>query len=86
MNAIPYTGQKCRNAEPGTFNHECGKPASVWIEYDVPESEVPLYSCAPAGRYTTYYCDKCAERGTEARRAKRLSVASGPIGVSDHAR
>jgi long-chain acyl-CoA synthetase len=22
--------KKCHNAEPGTFNHECGKPA-VWI-------------------------------------------------------
>ena len=24
------TDGKCHNAEPGTFNHECGKPAT-WI-------------------------------------------------------
>jgi len=43
--------KKCTNAEPGTFNHECGKPAQ-WA------------GTAPSG-FVAYFCDQCKEHGHE---------------------
>jgi len=54
----PPTG-RCHNAEPGTYGHECGKPA-VW--YGTTRSTVH-----PGTPYTTEYCDNCKQHGTEAR-------------------
>ena len=48
------TDGKCHNAEPGSFNHECGKPA-VWIG-------------TKANGLQSGFCDDCRKRGTEARR------------------
>jgi hypothetical protein len=48
------TDGKCHNAEPGTFGHECGKPAT-WL------------GTTPGG-FMSGYCDRCKENGTEARR------------------
>ena len=45
---------KCHNAEPGTYNHECGKPA-LWIGANVRTG------------HTSGFCDKCKRNGTEAR-------------------
>jgi len=47
------TDGKCHNAEPGTFGHECGKPA-VWI------------GTKPDG-FKSGFCQDCKERGTEAK-------------------
>lgn len=43
----------CHNAEPGTFGHECGKPAT-WI------------GTKPSG-FRCGFCDDCQERGWEAK-------------------
>jgi hypothetical protein len=43
---------RCTNAEPGTFNHECGKPA-VWIGTNTAGHE-------------QQFCDDCKARGWEA--------------------
>lgn len=48
------TDGKRHNAEPGTFNHECGKPAT-WIG-------------RTARGFESGYCDDCKARGYEARR------------------
>lgn len=50
------TDGKCHNAEPGTYGHECGKPA-VWI------------GTAKSG-FKSGYCDDCKKRGYEARSVK----------------
>lgn len=42
----------CHNAEPGTFNHECGKPAT-WLG-------------TTAGGFTMGFCDACKREGWEA--------------------
>ena len=47
------TDGKCHNAEPGTFGHECGKPA-VWIG-------------TKANGYQSGFCDHCKRHGYEAR-------------------
>ena len=44
---------KCHNAEPGTFNHECGKPAT-WR------------GTASTG-FVSGFCDECKAEGYEAR-------------------
>lgn len=46
------TTNKCCNAEPGTFNHECGKPAT-WI------------GIKPSG-FRAAFCDFCKDHGWEA--------------------
>lgn len=46
------TDGKCHNAEPGTFGHECGKPAT-WIG-------------TKSNGYRSGFCDNCKERGWEA--------------------
>lgn len=62
-------GAKCCNAEPGTFGHECGRPAVVaitrWVE---------AWCSYPAKWYTGHYCAECYARGTEAARARRLAA------------
>lgn len=47
------TDGKCHNAEPGTFGHECGKPAQ-WI------------GTKPSG-FRSGFCVACRARGFEAR-------------------
>lgn len=44
---------KCHNAEPDTFNHECGKPA--------------IWQATNANGYQSTFCDECKQHGTEAR-------------------
>lgn len=43
----------CHNAEPGTYGHECGKPA-VWIGTD-------------AKGFASGFCDDCKQHGWESR-------------------
>jgi len=45
------TDGKCHNAEPGTYGHECGKPA-VWIGTD-------------ANGFASGFCDDCKRNGWE---------------------
>lgn len=47
------TDGKCHNAEPGTFGHECGKPAE-WVG-------------EKADGFRSGFCTDCKERGYEAR-------------------
>lgn len=44
---------KCHNAEPGSFNHECGKPAA-WVGED-------------RSGYRCGFCSDCKRSGYEAR-------------------
>jgi hypothetical protein len=44
---------KCHNAEPGTYGHECGKPA-VWVG-----ENRDMFRCG--------YCQDCKQFGHEAR-------------------
>lgn len=44
---------KCHNAQPGTYGHECGKPAT-WIG-------------EKAGGFTSGFCNACKEDGFEAK-------------------
>lgn len=46
---------RCVNAEPGTFGHECSKPAT-WI------------GTRQSTGWSGCYCDRCKSHGTEARR------------------
>ncbi len=48
------TDGKCHNAEPGTYGHECGKPA-MWISDD------------PHSGFTSGFCLRCRAEGYEAR-------------------
>jgi hypothetical protein len=45
---------RCVNAEPGTFGHECGKPAT----FIGTNAASPTQAC---------FCTDCKERGDEAR-------------------
>lgn len=47
------TDGKCHNAQPGTFGHECGKPAA-WVG-------------ETANGFRSGYCAHCKEHGWEAR-------------------
>ena len=49
--------QTCHNAEPGTYGHECGKPAS-WIA-DKPST------LEPGAIFTSSFCVKCRATGSE---------------------
>lgn len=51
------TDGKCHNAEPGSFNHECGKPAT-WLGRK---------KAKDGGEFVSGFCDGCKERGYEAR-------------------
>ena len=44
---------KCHNAEPGTFGHECGKPAQ-WLG-------------TFANGFTSGFCGQCKDSGHDAR-------------------
>lgn len=61
--------QYCSNSEPGTFNHECGKPAT-WIAL--------LPSKFNPDGFTTYYCNDCKNHGYEAASAIRVARFSYP--------
>lgn len=43
---------RCTNAEPGTFNHECGRPAEWLCE-------------SPKSGNTYGFCDDCRREGWE---------------------
>jgi hypothetical protein len=45
------TDGKCHNAEPGTFGHECGKPAD--------------FIGTKASGFQSGFCAYCAEHGSE---------------------
>ena len=47
------TDGKCHNSEPGTFNHECGKPAT-WVG-----TTKTGWKCG--------FCSDCKARGWEAK-------------------
>lgn len=47
------TDGRCHNAEPGTYGHECGKPAT-WVG-------------TTARGFACGFCDKCKIHGWEAR-------------------
>jgi hypothetical protein len=47
------TDGHCHNSEPGTYNHECGRPA-IWIGTD-------------ANGWQSGFCDECKRHGFEAR-------------------
>ena len=67
---------KCRNAEPGTYNHECGKMATVTVTYRVNGSDIAYGDIftKDGDEFTTYYCPQCWHSGTEAQRSKRLAI------------
>ena len=48
------TDRLCHNAEPGTFNHECGKPAT--------------FIGTRADGFASGFCDACKTNGSEASR------------------
>jgi hypothetical protein len=56
--------KRCTNAEPGTYNHECGKPAQ-W------------QATKPDG-YTSTFCDQCRKDGTEASRYNQWTPYKEP--------
>jgi len=58
---------RCHNAEPGTFGHECGKPAK-WL------GGKPSLD-KPGGIFWSGYCDDCMGNGSEARTAKFWALA-----------
>lgn len=47
------TDGKCHNAEPGTYGHECGKPAA-WVG-------------TTASGFRSGFCEECRQHGYEAR-------------------
>jgi hypothetical protein len=47
------TDGKCHNAEPGTYNHECGKPAT-WLG-------------TKNNGFTSGFCNECKQYGYEAK-------------------
>lgn len=55
--------RKCTNAEAGTFNHECGKPAK-WLG-GKPAKFADMAD--HRGMYWTAFCDGCKRHGHEAR-------------------
>ena len=46
------TDGKCHNAQPGSFGHECGRPAT-WIG-------------TKRNGFRSSFCDRCKEHGWEA--------------------
>lgn len=55
---------KCHNAQPGTYGHECGKPAT-WIG-------------EKTGGFTSGFCDACKQDGFEARPVKNWHKLETP--------
>ncbi len=73
MIAYPYgwdseteTG-RCVNVEPGTFNHECGRPA--------------VHIGIKADGFRAMFCSGCKRNGSEARHFERWTVVK-PGGAS----
>lgn len=48
---VDERGMKCTNAEPGTFNHECGRPAQ-WVG-------------VKTSGFRAAFCDDCRRNGWE---------------------
>lgn len=61
--------QKCRNAQPGSYGHECGRSAHFAITY-----WTDAWCSYPARWYTGFYCVACYQNGYEAQRARELGV------------
>lgn len=63
---------KCRNAPHGSYNHECGKPATVRVSapfVDYLDLSYPYIGYGPDPDVTTStYCARCWTHGDEARR------------------
>ena len=63
---------KCRNAQAGTYGHECGKPATVRVTapfVDYLDLSYPFILHGPTPDETvSTYCDACWSHGHEARR------------------
>ena len=59
------TDGRCHNAEPGTYGHECGKPA-VWI------------GTSPSG-FRSGFCQRCRDTGYEARSFTDWTLINWPI-------
>ena len=57
----------CHNAEPGTYGHECSKPA-VWLG-------------TTAGGFRSGFCDFCKRNGWEARGMKEWTRLAAPAGI-----
>jgi hypothetical protein len=58
-----YAGDgKCHNAEPGTFNHECGKPAT--------------FLGTNGSAFRTGFCDRHASEGSEAKGMRLERIVS----------
>jgi hypothetical protein len=68
MNSYAEDG-KCHNAEAGTFNHECGKPAA-WIG-------------TKANGFASGFCDDCKQHGREARGVVEWKPVSNVINLLD---
>lgn len=62
------TDGKCHNAEPGTYGHECGKPAT-WIG-------------TTGGGFASGYCADCKANGTEARLCVEWKSVDPPAGYA----
>jgi hypothetical protein len=45
--------KRCQNAEPGTYGHECSKPAQ--------------WTATNKQGHTAAFCDQCRQQGSEAR-------------------
>lgn len=59
------TDGKCHNSQPGTFGHECGKPAA-WVGTD-------------AKGFRSGFCDNCKEHGWDARTVKVWAPVSTTV-------
>lgn len=65
---------RCVNAEPGTYGHECSKPATC-IGAD---AETGAQAC---------FCDDCAMNGSEGRRYANLQpIGPAPVGLGSWVR
>ena len=55
---------KCTNAEPGTYGHECNKPAQ--------------WQGTNRAGFTAHFCDECKRTGHEARIFSQWKPAQEP--------
>jgi hypothetical protein len=60
---------KCGNSEPGSFGHECGKPA-VWIGTKPSQSVV-------GSNFHGAFCAKCKREGWDAKGVKTWEPYAG---------
>lgn len=54
---------RCTNAQPGTYNHECGAPAT-WLATKFDSKHTVN------GVFNTTFCDDCRHNGYEAKQYK----------------